>query len=116
MKRVTLGDASTKFFRANATVKFRRNLISVLEDDDGHVFSDHADKASLIWNAFKERLGTSSFLGIHFDLSNLVLNGQDLSSLVAPFDKIENDSVIRHLPSDKSRGPDGFNIDFIKKC
>lgn len=29
---------------------------------------------------------------------------------------MEVDSVIKHLPSYKSLGPDGFNTDFVKKC
>lgn len=113
---MTLGDASTKFFHANATMKYRRNLISTLKNNDGQILIEHADKAALIWNSFKERLGASSFTGIHFNLSNLLQHGLDLSSLVAPFDKMEIDSVVKLLPSDKSPGPDGFNTYFIKKC
>lgn len=48
VKWVTLGDASTKFFHANATAKYRRNLISVLEDGNGNLLSNHDDKATLI--------------------------------------------------------------------
>lgn len=61
-------------------------------------------------------MGTSSFTGIHFDLANLLVDGQDFAPLVAPFEKLEIDSVIKHLPSDKSPGPDGFNTDFVKRC
>jgi len=40
-----LGDASTKFFHANATIKYRRNLITSLEDSFGLIDTTHADKA-----------------------------------------------------------------------
>jgi hypothetical protein len=43
-------------------------------------------------------------------------NTEDLSSLLTPFDRIEIDLVVKHLPSDKALGPDSFNIDFVKKC
>lgn len=40
----------------------------------------------------------------------------DLSSLEEPFGQQEIDDIIRHLSSDKSSGPDGFNNEFMKKC
>jgi len=40
----------------------------------------------------------------------------DLSSLIEPFSHEEIDAIVKHLSSDKSPGPDGFNIDFLKKC
>lgn len=32
------------------------------------------------------------------------------------FPRAEIDQVVKHLPSHKAPGPDGFNIDFLKKC
>lgn len=51
----------TKFFHANANIKFWHNLTKTLEDDNGVSIFDHQPKAELIWAAFKERLGVSSF-------------------------------------------------------
>lgn len=116
IKWATLGDAGTKFFHTNATVKFRRNLITQLNNDQGEQLFTHEQKAELIWTSYKERLGTTNFSSISFDLSNLFHNQTDLSSLVQPFSLAEIDSIIKHLPIDKSPGPDGFNTDFIKKC
>jgi hypothetical protein len=48
IKWVTLGDASTKFFHANATIKFRNDLITLLEDSTSQVVTDHEAKAFLI--------------------------------------------------------------------
>lgn len=48
IKCVTLGDASPKFFQANATIKFRRNLITCMETDDGVSVFDHQHKADII--------------------------------------------------------------------
>jgi hypothetical protein len=116
VKWVTLGDANTKFFHANATVKYRRNLITQLINDQGQPLFNHEDKATLIWNSFKERLSTSNFTGLLFDLPHLLDNTDDLSSLTEAFTHAEIDAAVKILPSNKSPGPDGFNTDFLKKC
>jgi hypothetical protein len=72
----------------------------------------HSDKAAMIWDSFKERLGTSNFTGLHFDLPNLLDNTAGLSSLTVAFTHAEINAVVRNLPSNKSPGPDGFNTDF----
>jgi hypothetical protein len=116
IKWITDGDICSRFFHAHATVKHRQNTIASLTDDNGTSFSEHDQKANLLWNAFKTRLGTSDFLENVFDLSNLINMQDDLQWLDSPFTKQEIDSIITALPSDKSPGPDGFNINFIKKC
>jgi hypothetical protein len=114
IKWTKLGDASTKFFHANATIKYRRNLITTLKDSSSQLITDHNDKVDLIWHSFKERLGVSSFTGITFNLSDLIQSNHDLSSFVTHFSKEEIDLVVKSLPSDKAPSPDGFNTDFIK--
>lgn len=116
LKWVTLGDASTHFFHAHATMKFRRNLITYLVNDNGDEIYDHDSKANLLWESFRDRLGTSNFTGIQFDLSQHFDGQRDLSVLVLNFSKTEIDQVVRCLPSYKAPGPDGFNTDFLKKC
>jgi len=81
----------------------------------GHELVNHSDKAELIWQSFKERLGTTNFTGLRFDLSSFFNHTIDLSPLIEPFRKEEVDAVVRALPSDKTPGPDGFNTDFVKK-
>lgn len=94
IKWVTLGDASTKFFHADATVKFRGNFITQLRDEQGTIVTEHSDKANLIWQAFKERLGSSDYMNTSYDLASHFVNPPDLSSLVQPFSKQEIDSVV----------------------
>lgn len=48
IKWATLGDAGTKFFHANATIRHRGNLIKSLTDVSGNVVTSHLDKANLI--------------------------------------------------------------------
>ena len=115
IKWVTLGDASTHFFHAHATMKYRRNLITYLANDNGDLVYDHESKAELLWQSFKERLGTSNFTGIQLDLSQHFVGQRDLSHLVMNFTKTKIDQVVKNLPSYKAPGPDGFNTDFLKK-
>jgi len=116
IKWVTLGDASTKFFHAQATIKYRRNLITQLVDSNGNILVNHADKANLIWLSFKDRLVTSNFTSVNYDLASFFSANPDSSMLVLPFSRDEIDSVIKAMPPDKALGPDGFNTDFIKHC
>jgi hypothetical protein len=87
-----------------------------LTDDIGVIHFEHEHKSNLLWEAFKNRLGSSDFIGIDFDLSELLIRNEDLHELDSPFSKLEIDNIVKALPSDKSPGPDGFNTNFIKKC
>jgi hypothetical protein len=116
IKWVTDGDICSRFFHAHAAIKHRKNSIATLTDDNGITLFEHEHKSGLLWDAFKCRLGSSDFSGIGFDLSELLTSNEQLHELDSPFTKLEIDSIIKLLPSDKSPGLDGFNTNFIKKC
>lgn len=60
------------FLHANASIRHRRNTISLLKDDTGQELQNHEDKANLLWRAFKERLGTYEFTHMNIDLPALL--------------------------------------------
>lgn len=110
------GDECTDFFHAHATIKHSRSVITSLQDSQGNVLSTHEQKAELLWNCYKEKLGTSESVTMLFDLNELLQVHENLDCLHQPFTKEEIDEVIKDMPTHKSPGPDGFNIDFVKKC
>lgn len=102
IKWATLGNAPTKFFHAQATIKYRRNLITKLMDSQGNELVSHREKETLIWQSFKERLGTTNFSPMPLHFANLNSSSSDLSRLIMPFSKTEIDAVVKFLPSDKA--------------
>ena len=116
IKWVKFGDEGTKFFHANATLRSRRNLITTLHDNAGIPKSSHSEKVNILWEAFKDRLSTTEFQGMHLNLDDLLTASDLLGFLEEPFSHEEIDLVVQNLPTDKSPGLDGFNTDFIKKA
>jgi hypothetical protein len=116
IKWATLGDENTKLFHATKTIKHNKNALMMLKNGSGEEKYSHEDKAQILWEAYKDMLGTSEFSQLHFDLSPLILPASNLDQLQSPFTKEEIDNIIANLPSGKSPWPDGFNIDFMKKC
>ena len=114
IKWVSLGDATTKFFHANATIRMRNNLIKQLENKDGQIITAHKDKEQLIWEEFKERLGKSEFTRFGIDPATILERREDLDFLEESFSVMEIDTVVKNLPNDKSLGPDGFSNEFLK--
>jgi len=110
------GDPGTKFFHAHATIRHRRNSIPLLVDEQGNSIHTHELKAELIWQTFKERMGTSDFSHMGFNLSDLLLRADDLDSLQEAFSNNEIDGIVRSLPNNKSPKPDGFTNEFLKGC
>jgi retron-type reverse transcriptase len=82
----------------------------------GEEFFLHEDKANLLWQAYKERLGISEYTHMYFDLASILRTDINLGDLERPFSKEEIDKIISALPNNKSPGPDGFNGKFMKKC
>lgn len=72
---VKFGDAGTKFFHANSTIRHRGNLITELEDASGNLQSDHHLKYDILWEAYKDRLGVVEFQQMIFDLTSLMTAG-----------------------------------------
>jgi hypothetical protein len=110
-----LGDESTKFFHAAATERYRNNIITSLDSEDGRMVSDHSEKADLIWEDFRKRLSYSVQPKMRFDLANL-MHHHSHQQIDTPFSKEDVDKVISKLPLDKAPGTDGFNGLFLRKC
>ena len=109
-----LGDAGTQFFHARATLRHRRKLISELTTKDEVIVTEHKGKEDLLWEEFKERMGSSGFTSFTISPASLIQGSQNLQSLEVPFFADEIDSVVKALPNNKSPGPDGFNNEFLK--
>jgi hypothetical protein len=54
---VKFGDENMKLFHSIATQNYRSNHISHLQLSDGSVVVDHDQKAAILWNSYKDRLG-----------------------------------------------------------
>ena len=110
------GDENTKFFHSIATDRYRRNSISQLTAPDGSQVSGHVDKEKLIYDTYKDRLGTSAHPSMDFDFPSLIAPVAGIEALTLPFTNEEIDQVVRTMPPDKAPGPDGFNGQFLKSC
>jgi hypothetical protein len=66
-----------------------------------------------LYNAFKERIGVSDFVGISYDLHSLI-HTVDLPLLDGPFTDMDIQNDLKEMPLDHAPRPDGFNGLFIK--
>jgi hypothetical protein len=66
------GDESTKFFHAAATERYRINTITSLETEDGRSVCDHNEKAALLLEEYKQRMGYTTRPDMLYNLSQLV--------------------------------------------
>jgi hypothetical protein len=46
---LSTANTCTKFFHANAIIKYRWNLITQLQDENGSLLANHHDKEFLLW-------------------------------------------------------------------
>ena len=98
-----------------ASISHRRNSIASLSLPDDVIVTNHDQKAGILWEAFKNRLGVSKFTGVTYDFHSL-LQMHDLNFLADDFTKEDYNKVISEIPSNHAPSPDGFNGKFIKKC
>jgi hypothetical protein len=116
IKWITLGDENSRFFHSMATTQKRKNHIQSITTPTGVTLTEHKDKADVLLQAYKERLGqTDNTSGAH-NITCLLNSSRNLEFLEAPFSAKEIDEVVADFPHNKSPGPDGFNAEFLQKC
>jgi hypothetical protein len=112
----TLVDENIKFFHSTATIRKNKNGIRSLIDEQGLEKFGHDEKASILWESFRSRLGVYEFTHMYFNLSSLLHRTDNMHILEEHFSHEEINGIIKNLLSEKSLGPDGFNSNFMKKC
>ena len=73
-------------------------------------------KLQQFFEFYDKLLGTAEQRDISIDLDNLDLVQHDLAELELPFGEEEVWNTIKHMPSDKAPGPDGYTGRFYKSC
>lgn len=69
---VKLGDENTSFLPSYASISHKKNNIASLNIPGDILVTDHDQKAGILWETFKNRMGISEFNGIYYDLSSLL--------------------------------------------
>ena len=81
---IKFGDENSKNFQAVATERFRKNFISSLKINEDTLVDDHAGKESILFEAFKTRMGTTKPPQMKFNLSQMQCDHVDFDSLTTP--------------------------------
>ncbi|KAI5436046.1 hypothetical protein KIW84_022476 [Lathyrus oleraceus] len=113
---IRLGDSNSKFFHSVMKGRFRRNNIVSLVTSRGRLEGVEEIKSE-IFNHFKSRFtepmeDRPTLDGLIFN----VLSVEDRELLEAPFQVDEIKEIVWLSDCDKSPGPDGFPLGFLKKC
>ena len=100
-----------------ATIRHQRNNIRQLLVNDQHVFS-HSGNELILFNFYKNLLGTSSPSSLTFDLAGLFshssLDTTQAANLILPFHVSELKLALLSMNCNASPGPDGFGPAFFK--
>lgn len=113
---IKFGDENIKYFQASATDRHRRNKISHLKLDNDTIVTSHQEKAQILHNTYKDRMGTQGQVQMVLNLAELITPVENLDHLSEMASKEEVDSIIKNMPTGRAPGPDGFNGLFLKKC
>ncbi|XP_058762167.1 uncharacterized protein LOC131635557 [Vicia villosa] len=110
------GDLNTKFFHVSLKARNRRNAITSIHTGHG-TLEDVGEVKEDIKIRFSNRFRAEEVL--RPSLNNLEfrrLSDVDSVDLEEMFSREEIKEAIFESEGDKSPGPDGFNLEFIKKC
>jgi hypothetical protein len=110
------GDANSRFFHASIKARRRRNqIVSLMKGGDtiSGVLEIKQEAKEHFYQHFSEVWSNRPFLeGIPFPS----ISADDNDSLLAPFLEEEIRDTIWSCDGNKSPGPDGFNLNFLKAC
>ena len=104
------GDNNTRYFHSRATHKFRRNKIEALENSRGERCVNENGIANILVDFYQNLFTSSSPDQIEeaLEATIMVVTEEMNQELVAPFERAEVDTALKHMDSLKAPGPDGM--------
>lgn len=119
IKWLNEGDSNSIFFHKYVQVKHFRDQIKVLYTLDGRQLTSQEEISDEAVSFFKNLLGSTmpSFPQSNVDELNRHLSDQavqDVGTLLDPVLATNITNVIKHSPSNKAPGPDGYISEFFK--
>ncbi|PNX80406.1 cysteine-rich receptor-like protein kinase, partial [Trifolium pratense] len=116
LKWIQEGDSNSRFFHASIKSRRRRNLLTTLKKGEEWIQGVDSIKNEVkehFSKIFTEEWVNRPFLqGIDFNK----LTNDDNDLLLEPFSEEEVREIIWSCDGNKSPGPDGFNLNFLKFC
>ena len=107
-------DKNTKFYHCMANGRKRRNWIDELTIE-GNVVSDPIQLSSGVFNFFKKHFQKEQWTRPRLPLLQLKrITDMEKSSLEEEFSVLEVRDALLSCDGNKSPGPNGFNLNFIK--
>lgn len=91
-----LGDESTGFFHAAATERYRINTITSIDLEDGRTITEHQEKASVLWEEYRDRMSQTCNPTMWYNLQDLIQQ-HDLQHLSHSVTKEEIDDIIKNM-------------------
>jgi hypothetical protein len=107
------GDAHTRFFHAQASVRHRYQFIRSLEHD-GRTLVGEESKATMVFEFFDSIMGSAPTWSCSISLRHLDLLQLELGRLTDCFTEVEVWAAIISMPPDKASGPNGFSTRFYQ--
>ena len=94
---IKFGDESTSFFHAAATERYRINIITSLVAEDGRDIFDHHEKAAILLEEYKGRMGCSTTPSMLYNLEQLVQRNDNMEHLSSPFTIEDIDKIVKQM-------------------
>jgi Reverse transcriptase (RNA-dependent DNA polymerase) len=82
---------------------------------NGQIHSNHDEKARILFNHFRDLIGTEVGQQTTYNLQQLYGVNSPITDLTTPITFQEMSQVIEDWPSGKTPGPDGFTGEFYKE-
>jgi hypothetical protein len=109
------GDANTKFFHGCVRARTKANCISALKVDDVWIDNPSLIKSAVL-SYFENHVSSTPCVRPKLDGVDFPrLSDAENVGLTSPFSLDEIELVVKHSDGNKSPGPDGFNLAFVKK-
>jgi hypothetical protein len=80
----------------------------------GQIHSNHGEKARILFNHFRDLIGTEKGVQTTYNLQQLYRVNSPITDLTTPIMFQEINQVIEDWPSGKTPGPDGFTGEFYR--